>query len=181
MWLHQNGIRREARALLPQRAHAGTDGARVLCVGVLLEVALSALDGPVEVPGPLERARARSTRAVGSERSAKARLGGPPVSSFVDFHTHDFTGGFSEPFSEPRSLDTLRCLETHMRVRAAGGSYEAWWNVVSVARVEMANTLTAPPATFIGVGGAWRSAGSAERCVYVDEVVADTTRLGCYP
>lgn len=103
------------------------------------------------------------------------------TSRVTDFHTHGFPSDFREGVSAMRALDTWHCVELHMRVGTMDGSMELWFDGVSIGTQTMTNTLTTPPATIIGAGLTFKDAGESERFVYVDEVVADTSRIGCDP
>lgn len=80
--------------------------------------------------------------------------------------------------TQPFPLMQWVCIELHTRIGTTDGAVELFVDGTSVLQAGGLPTARPEGLTSIGVGVRWQSNGAA-RVVHYDEVVADTTRIGC--
>ena len=96
-----------------------------------------------------------------------------------DFHAHGWAEDSRETFPLPVYRNTWMCIEIHVRFDATDGAIEMFWDGERVAMLTGIDTTAPRGLERIHAGIAWKDVDAAMREVYVDEVVADTSRIGC--
>lgn len=71
------------------------------------------------------------------------------------------------------------CIETHVHFDATAGIYEMYVDGAVRVSATGVDTTAARGLSQIAVGVAWKDAPTTDRAIYVDEVVADTSRIPC--
>jgi hypothetical protein len=75
--------------------------------------------------------------------------------------------------------DRWVCVELHVRIAASGGVFEAYLDGALAARSPAMDTVPDRGYTTLDVGIHYTDPAQGPVEVYVDDVVADTTRVGC--
>jgi hypothetical protein len=97
----------------------------------------------------------------------------------ANVHVHNYAGGFWTSDSNTLPKDRWVCVEAHVGV-GTPGPVELYFDGALVASDTGDTTYGANPLHNIVVGVAWRDVDyDQEMVIYVDEVVADTSRVGC--
>lgn len=104
-------------------------------------------------------------------------------SSVVNWHAHDYLGGAYHDTSYAVPLDRWVCVEMHVRPHTMGGGVELFWEdalVHSDLSLDGApNAMNTIDSMYTGV--VYKDFDDDTMVVYVDEVVADDSRIGCDP
>ena len=98
---------------------------------------------------------------------------------YWDLHSHGWTTDFNEGSSYGVPRDTWVCIEMHAHFSATEGAVDLW---VDGTEVVSRSGLELDPPNGLGridVGVVYHSLDDPTTVVYVDEVVADTSPIGC--
>jgi hypothetical protein len=96
-----------------------------------------------------------------------------------NFHGHGYAGDVWEGSSLPIPADTWTCVELHVAFSATDGVIELYLDDELAASATGLDTTAPLGLTTIAAGLVWQEPDDPPRTVYVDEVVADTARIGC--
>lgn len=96
-----------------------------------------------------------------------------------NIHTHGWAGDRAQTTSAHITPDRWTCIEVHIHTSATTGAIELYFDDTRVAQVTGIDTTSPRGMTTIGAGIIWKETSDPPRTVYVDEVVADTARIGC--
>jgi hypothetical protein len=94
-----------------------------------------------------------------------------------DFHCHGYAGDFRESLPAAPDRDTWICLEQHIVFDAVAGEIEIYVDDVLAGERTGIDTTSRMGITTIEAGIVWQMQPGTT--VYVDEVVGDTSRIGC--
>lgn len=94
-------------------------------------------------------------------------------------NVHNHSAMWRDSASDVFPVDRWVCVETHVRLNdATTGVVEAYWDGVRVLRATDLDTTAPRGLGEIMAGLSWKSNAST-RLIYVDEVVADDSMIGC--
>jgi hypothetical protein len=97
---------------------------------------------------------------------------------YTNFHTHSWDTDSSADGSMAIAADTWTCIELHVHFGVTDGAIELFFDDELVAEARDTDTTVPRGLPTIVAGFAWKD-GDDHVVTYVDEVVADTSRVGC--
>ena len=98
--------------------------------------------------------------------------------SSSNFHTHSWPVNHRVDVAGTLPADTWSCIELHVHFDASGGVIQLYFDDALVAEDTMLDTTVPRGLQVVLAGFTWKDSASTN-VVYVDEVVADTARIGC--
>lgn len=101
--------------------------------------------------------------------------------SSSDVHTHNFPADMRQSGMMAIPRDRWVCVEQHVRFDATMGAIELSYDGAMVARLRMMDTDDMRGLRTIEAGIIWQSEAQVPAVAFVDEIVADTSPIGCDP
>jgi hypothetical protein len=99
--------------------------------------------------------------------------------SGVNIHAHGLVGDPSRTAAVAPDRDRWVCIEVHVAIDGAAGALEVYFDETLVVGRSGLDTSIVRPLEELDVGIAWKDESDPTQVLYVDEVVADTARIGC--
>lgn len=98
--------------------------------------------------------------------------------SSSNFHTHSWPTNHRVNSMTAIPADTWTCIELHVHFDATAGAIQLYFDDVLVVEGTMLDTTVPRGLSLVIAGFTWKDTTSTN-VVYVDEIVADTARIGC--
>lgn len=95
-----------------------------------------------------------------------------------NFHTHGWPVNSRVDITRVVPADTWTCIELHVHFDSTAGTIALYFDDELVAEATGRDTTVPSALPVITAGFGWKST-TATNVVYVDEIVADTARIGC--